>query len=190
LLKEAAGRTIRQNAMKYIFYGKNVEVGTKLKDRLTKKMGKLEKFFNEDTEATVRFSKIKNLNILELTILQNGMMFRAEERSDEMFTSIDRTVDVIERQIRKNKTKLLRRVHENAFKTMESDDAVEVIEESEFLIERVKKFQIKPMTPDEAILQMNQLGHVFFVFFNSESKQVNVVYKRNEGNYGLIEPEY
>jgi putative sigma-54 modulation protein len=176
--------------MKYIFFGKNVEVSNKLKDRLMKKVGKLEKFFNPDTEATVRFSKIKSQQILELTIMQNGILFRAEERSDDMFASIDKTIDVIERQIRKNKTRLARRIHENAFKSMDADDVAEAVEENEFHIERVKKFQIKPMTADEAILQMTLLGHEFFVFFNSDSKQVNVVYKRHEGNYGLLEPEY
>ena len=179
----------RTAAMKYIFVGKNIEVSGRLKDRLIKKVGKLEKFFSPDTEAIAKFSIIRNQHILELTIPQGGMLFRAEERSDDMYASIDKAIDVIERQIRKNKTRLARRIHENAFKTAEAEDANYIVEESEYLIERTKKFQIKPMTVDEAILQMNLLGHVFFVFFNSESKQVNVVYKRNEGNYGLIEPE-
>jgi len=182
--------------MKYTFVGKNIDVGNRLKERLTKKIAKLEKFFNPETEATATFSIVRNLHILELTIIQNGILFRAEERSDDMYVSIDKVIDVIERQIRKNKTRLARRVKENAFihdddvGFEETEDASYIVEEQEFEIARVKKFQIKPMTLDEAILQMNLLSHEFFVFVNSESKDVNVVYKRSGDSYGLIEPEY
>ena len=166
-----------------------MELSNKLKDRLSKKVGKLEKFFNPETEATATFSIVRNQHILELTITQNGIVFRAEERSDDMYVSIDRVIDALERQIRKNKTRLARRIHENAFKNDEQDDAHYIAEEYEYIV-RTKKFQIKPMTVDEAILQMNMLGHLFFVFINAESKQVNVVYKRRDDDYGLIEPEY
>jgi len=176
--------------MKYVFVGKNIDVGGRLKDRLVKKVGKLEKFFNPETEATATFSVIRNQHILELTIIQNGILFRAEERSDDMYVSIDKVIDVIERQIRKNKTRLARRIHENAFVNENYEDTTYVIEEPAYDIARVKKFQVKPMTIDEAILQMNLLGHVFFVFVDSDSKQVNVVYKRKDETYGLIEPEY
>ena len=176
--------------MKYIFVGKNIEVGNRLKERLIKKVGKLEKFFNPDTEATAVFSILKNRHILELTIIHNGMMFRGEESSEDMYVSIDNVIDVIERQIRKNKTRLARRIRENAFINDDFDDMPYVVEENEYNIARVKKFQLKPMMIDEAILQMNLLGHKFFVFINSETKQVNVVYKRDEESYGLIEPEY
>ena len=175
--------------MKYLFVGKNMDVGNRLKDRLTKKVGKLEKFFNPETEATVTFSIVRNQHILELTIIQNGIVFRAEESSDDMYISIDRVIDAIERQLRKNKTRLARRIHENAFKSDEQDDTSYIVEESDYNV-RTKKFEIKPMTIDEAILQMNLLGHMFFVFINSDSRQVNVVYKRRDDNYGLIEPEY
>ena len=177
-------------AMKYVFVGKNMEVGGILKERLMKKVKKLEKFFNPDTEATAAFSIEKNRHTLELTIIHNGIMFRGEESSDDMYISIDKVVDVIERQIRKNKTRLMKRMHANAFKNDDYDDTSFIVEESEYNIVRTKKFQIKPMTIDEAILQMNLLGHLFFVFINAESKQVNVVYKRQEDSYGLIEPEY
>ena len=182
--------------MKYIFVGKNIDVGNRLKDRLIKKVGKLEKFFNPETEATATFSIIRNKHILELTIIQNGILFRAEELSDDMYVSIDKVIDVIERQIRKNKTRLARRIKENAFKNdddtdfLENEDASYIVEEQEYNIAKVKKFQVKPMTLDEAILQMNLLGHAFFVFVSSESKEVNVVYRRNDESYGLIEPEY
>ena len=181
--------------MKYVFVGKNIEVGNRLKDRLAKKTKKLEKFFNPETEATATFSIVRSLHILELTIIQNGILFRAEERSDDMYVSIDRVVDVIERQIRKNKTRLARRIRENAFKNDEDgayDDGEEtsfIVEEQDYSIARAKKFQTKPMAIDEAILQMNLLSHTFFVFINSETKEANVVYRRNDGAYGLIEPE-
>jgi putative sigma-54 modulation protein len=176
--------------MKYVFVGKNIEVGSRLKERLVKKVGKLDKFFNPDTEATATFSIIRSQHILELTIMQNGILFRAEEHSDDMYISIDKVVDVIERQIRKNKTRLARRFHGNAFLNEGYEDTSYILEERDYDIARVKKFQVKPMTIDEAILQMNLLGHMFFVFINSDSKQVNVVYKRKDESYGLIEPEY
>ena len=190
--------------MKYTYVGKNIEIGNRLKTRFEKKTAKLEKFFSPETEATATFSIVKNQHILELTIFHNGILFRAEERSDDMYISIDRVVDVIERQIRKNKTRLSRRIHENVYRaedyaameeiaTGAADDNEEtsyVVEESEYIIARTKKFQVKPMDVDEAILQMNLLGHEFFVFTNADTKQVNVVYKRKDDSYGLIEPEY
>ena len=176
--------------MKYRIIGKNLEVSEELKLRISKKFKKLEKFFNEDTEAVITMSIQRNRHILELTIVQNGITFRAEEQTNDMYVSIDRVVEIIERQIRKNKTRLSRKIHENAFKfsaPMESSSFV--VEEDEYKIMRSKKFPIKPMTVDEAILQMNLLTHSFFVFTNSETNQVNVVYKRKDENYGLIEPE-
>ena len=182
--------------MVYIYVGKNIDVGHRLKERLAKKVGKLEKFFNPETEATATFSVIRNKHILELTIIQNGILFRAEEQSDDMYESIDRVVDVIERQIRKNKTRLARRIRENAFRGEDdadyvgSEDESYIIEEQDFNVARVKKIRMKPMALDEAIMQMNLLSHVFFMFVNSDSKAVNVVYKRNDGSYGIIEPEF
>ena len=184
--------------MKYTFVSKNIDIGNRLKERLAKKVGKLEKFFNADTEATATFSIIKNDHILELTIVQNGILFRAEEHTGDMYESIDKVVDVIERQIRKNKTRLARRIHGGAFRSAEPgagpdsepDDSSYIVEDSDYSIAKTKKFQVKPMAIDEAILQMNLLSHVFYVFINSDSKQVNVVYKRKDGTYGLIEPEY
>ena len=167
-----------------------MDIGPRLKERLIKKTAKLEKFFNPDTEANATFSINKNQHILDLTIMQNGVLFRAEERTDDMYVSIDRVIDVIERQIRKNKTKLSRRIHENAFKAEDADETSYIVEDSDYSIARVKKFQVKPMAIDEAILQMNLLGHEFYVFCNAETKQVNVVYRRKDSSYGLIEPEF
>ncbi|MDR1440453.1 MAG: ribosome-associated translation inhibitor RaiA [Clostridiales bacterium] len=176
--------------MKYIFVGKSMEVGSRLKERAVKKLGKLEKFFSPETEAVVTMSIQKNWHIFELTIAQSGITFRAEEKSDDMYVSIDKAVDIIERQIRKNKTRLSRRIHESAFKSIEDfDDSRYIVEEQDYRVLRTKKFPVKPMTADEAILQMNLLSHEFFVFVNSETKQTNVVYKRKDDSYGLIEPE-
>lgn len=199
-LQGGAGRFTPPDAMKYSYVGKNFEVGNRLKARLEKKTAKLDKFFNQETEATATFSIIKNQHIFELTIFHNGILFRAEERSDDMYVSIDRVVDVIERQIRKNKTRLSRRIYENVYRAEdyaaveelsdENEDSSYIVEESDYIIARTKKFQVKPMDVDEAILQMNLLGHEFFVFTNADTKQVNVVYKRKDDSYGLIEPEY
>jgi len=187
----SAGVKNRRKTMKYTFVGKNIDVGNRLKDRLIKKVGKLEKFFNPETEATATFSIVRNQHKLELTIIQNGILFRAEEQSDDMYLSIDKVVDVIERQIRKNKTRLARRIRENAFANEEDfEDSRYIVEEQDLSITRIKKFQVKPMAVEEAILQMNLLGHVFFIYLDSETKQISVVYKRSDGSYGLIEPEW
>jgi len=191
--------------MRYKFIGKNMEIGNRLKTRVQKKVSKLEKFFYPDTEAVVSMSIVRNWHVLELTIVQNGITFRAEEKSDDMFVSIDKVVDIIERQIRKNKTRLARRLREYAPRTHEGavaaagEDAAEILfdefeeesyiaEEPEYKILRTKKFSVKPMPLDEAILQMNLLSHEFFVFMNAGTNEVNVVYKRKDDSYGLIEP--
>jgi putative sigma-54 modulation protein len=167
-----------------------MDVSPALRERAIKKINKLDRFFYADTEATVAMSIQKNWHICELTIKHNGIVFRAEERRDDMYASIDNAVDKVERQIRKNKTRLSRRIHESAFKATDvMDETFYVEEEHEFKLVRTKKFNVKPMTVEEAILQMNLLSHEFFVFMSSESKQVNVVYKRTDGDYGLIEPE-
>ena len=132
----------------------------------------------------------KNRNIFEVTILSKGLFIRAEETTNDMYASIDAVIDKLERQIRKNKTKLGRRIHQEAFvpDNFQIDEQIE--EENSFKIMKSKRFAIKPMDVEEAILQMNLLGHNFFVFSNSETEEVNVVYKRKDGNYGLIEPEF
>ena len=176
--------------MKYKLIGKNIEISDVLRTRIEKKFKKLEKFFGPETEAVITMRIQKNWHILELTIVHNGITFRAEEKTDDMYASIDKVCDIIERQIRKNKTRLARRIHENAFKSVEpTEENSFIVEEQDYIIKRTKRFPIKPMTADEAILQMNLSGHEFFVFTNSETRQVNVVYKRKEDSYGLIEPE-
>lgn len=176
--------------MKFIISGKNIEVTNALKDKIEKKLGKLGKFFKPDTEVHATLSVQKNRQIAEVTIFFDGVVLRAEEASEDMYASIDRIVDILERQIRKNKTRLAKRLHENAFDTVEGQAVNHDAVEEEYRIVKIKKFAIKPMSEEEAILQMNLLGHQFFVFQNAETGDTNVVYKRKDGNYGLIEPEF
>ena len=170
--------------------GKNIDVTNAMKERVEKKLSKLDKFFKADTEAHVTFSVEKLRQIIEVTIFFKGGLLRAEESSEDIYTSIDKAVDTLERQIRKNKTRLGKRLHQEAFvaDNFEIDEHIE--EDNEFKIARTKRFAIKPMTIEEAILQMNLLGHQFFMFSNADTEEVNVVYKRKNGHYGLIEPEY
>ena len=177
--------------MKFKITGKNFDVTEALKDRVNKKLGKLEKFFNPQTEAQVTMSIQRNRHILEVTIPSGGITLRAEVAGEDMYACIDKAEDILERQIRKNKTRLSKRLHSGAFEqpdAFRADTFVE--EETEFRVVRTKKFAVKPMPVEEAILQMNLLGHEFFMFSNAETNQVNVVYKRKDSNYGLIEPEF
>ncbi|MHB8065569.1 MAG: ribosome hibernation-promoting factor, HPF/YfiA family [Ruminiclostridium sp.] len=176
--------------MKTIITGKNIEVTEGLKERIAKKIGKLDKFFNNETEAHVTLSIQRVRQIAEVTISFNGIVLRAEESNEDMYTSIDKVIDLLERQIRKNRTRLERRLHNNDFRVQDFKFSEEIPEETDFKVVRSKRFAFKPMDVEEAILQMNLLGHEFFMFSNAESKQVNVVYKRKDGNYGLIEPEF
>ncbi|MDQ2086597.1 ribosome-associated translation inhibitor RaiA [Herbivorax sp. ANBcel31] len=178
--------------MKFIVSGKNIEVTPALKEMAIKKVGKLDKFFQEDAEVNITMSVEKNRHIVEVTIPFKGGVLRAEEENHDMYASIDKVVNSLERQIRRNKTKIEKKFHEGGlrvenFKFEEDDD---VDEEHEFGIVRTKKFAIKPMTVEEAILQMNLLGHQFFMFSNADTQESNVVYRRKDGNYGLIEPEF
>lgn len=177
--------------MNFIVSGKNLEITDALRSTIIKKLGKLNKFFSDDTDAYVTMSVEKNRHIVEVTIPFNGVVLRAEEASEAMYASIDKVIDVLERQVRKNKTRLKKKLYEGVIKeeyfTGTASQADE--EEHSYNLVRSKKFDLKPMMLDEAILQMNLLGHEFFVFTNGDTNQVNVVYKRKDGNYGLIEPE-
>jgi putative sigma-54 modulation protein len=176
--------------MKFIISGKNFDVTDALKERVRKKLGKLDKFFNPRTEAHVTMSIQRNKPILEVTIPANSVTLRAEVSCDDMYACIDKAEDILERQIRKYRTRLEKRLHSGAFKPEYFSTAADVEEETDFNVVRTKRFAVKPMPVDEAILQMNLLGHEFFMFSNADTNQVNVVYKRKDGNYGLIEPEY
>lgn len=173
--------------MRITMNGKNFTVTEDLKSRIEKKLGKMDRYFRQEVDATVRLTQEKNLRyIAEITITVGGMMLRAEETSDDMIKSADRAVDKIERQIRRHRTRLEKRLHEEVvIQAAEGEEPVE--EESQELV-RVKRFAMKPMTVEDAILQMDMLGHSFFLFQNAETGGVSVVYRRNDGNIGMLEP--
>lgn len=177
--------------MKITVTGKNIEVTDALRDTVIRKISKLDKYFNPDVETQVTLSVQKNHHIIEVTIPFDGVILRGEESTDDMYASIDKVLDKLERQILKHKTRLERKLRENSLKGVDvKPGEAEDEEEYEPLVVRTKKFAIKPMPVDEAILQMDLLGHSFFVFLNADTEEVNVVYKRKDGRYGLIEPEF
>lgn len=177
--------------MKFIIIGKNIDVTTGLREAVESKLGKLERYFTSDTEIHVTLSVQKERQKIEVTIPVKGTIIRSEQESNDMYVSIDLVEEVIERQLRKYKNKLVAKHQEGGnFKQefFESDEKTE--DDNEIRIIRTKKFGIKPMYPEDACVQMELLGHNFFVFCNAETDQVNVVYKRKGNTYGLLEPEY
>ncbi|MDR0324900.1 MAG: ribosome-associated translation inhibitor RaiA [Oscillospiraceae bacterium] len=172
--------------MKFQYLGKQANISDKLKDYAEKKVGKLEKFFKNESEAQITVAGENNRQSVEITVRHDGMYFRAHESGDDRFAMIDKAVAAIERQIRKNKTRLEKSLHQGVLREAEFS-AGDIAEEREFEIVRTKRFSLKPMTTEEAILQMNLLHHEFFVFRNIESGSFAVVYKRGRGGYGLIE---
>ena len=171
--------------MKLQFVGKNIEITDALKEITAKKFEKLDKFFSKDIEGKVTFSSVKNDKIFEATIyLPNSTILRAEESTSDMYTSIDIVLDNLERQIRKNKTKLQKKYQ--ALETIRFEKISEPVEEEEPKIVRVKNFDVATMSEEEAILQIELLNHDFFIFKNAKDSKTNVLYKRKDGNYGLI----
>lgn len=175
--------------MKVTVIAKNIELTQALKEIVQKKISKLEKYFEVEVEAKATLSVQKNRQIIEVTIPFNGAILRSEESTDDMYKSIDLVEDKLERQIRKQKTRLSRKNNGSLKFAALNDIKVESNEDDEGSLVKVKKFGVKPMDSEEAILQMDLLGHNFFVYQDSESSKVNVVYKRKDGNYGLLEPE-
>lgn len=175
--------------MKVTVIAKNIELTQALKEIVQKKISKLEKYFEVEVEAKATLSVQKNRQIIEVTIPFNGAILRSEESTDDMYKSIDLVEDKLERQIRKQKTRLSRKNNGSLKFAAFNDSKVESNEDDEGSLVKVKKFGVKPMDSEEAILQMDLLGHNFFVYQDSESSKVNVVYKRKDGNYGLLEPE-
>ena len=157
------------------------------KEMLIKKVSKLDKYFNDDVVSDIVVSEQRDKKIVELTLRTNGMIYRAEERNEEVYTATDDIIDSIERQIRKNKTRLLKRLRDGVKKEFE---AYNVEEENDIKIVKTKKYHIKPMSAEEAVLQMNLIGHEFFVFLNSETNTTDIVYRRKDGDYGLIETNW
>lgn len=178
--------------MKFTFADKKVTLPKSVHSYAEKKVGKLDRYFKSDAEAALVFSVEKDRNNVELTIRSGGTILRVAESTSDMFASIDAAVSSMERQLRKNKARLEKRLRHDAFERSvdEQSSFAPVEEEAEFQVMRTKRFPIKPMTVDEAILQMNLLGHTFFAFKNEDlDGAFSVVYLRNDGGYGIIEDE-
>lgn len=178
--------------MRVSVIGKNMTATSALKEMVEKKISKVEKFFGPEVNAKATLSVQKNKQKIEVTIPFNGIILRAEEASDDMYKSIDLVVSKLERQIRKQRTKLSRKNHESLRFAQIDEVAIENsndIEENGKVV-KVKKFGVKPMSVEEAVLQMELIGHNFFLFQDSEENKVNVIYKRKDGDYGLLEPDY
>ncbi len=177
--------------MKMHVTGKNVEVTDALYQTVDKKLSKLDKYFQQGgpVEANVSLEILKGSHIVEVTLFVGGMILRGEESTTDIYASIDSVVDKLERQIRKYKTRVNRKMREQGSKPFFTEPEEE--EENEYpRIVKTKRFNVKPMSSEEAVLQMELLGHNFFVYRSAITDEVNVVYKRNDGNYGLIEPQY
>lgn len=176
--------------MRFTISGKNIDITEGLRNTVTEKLGKLEKYFTPDTEVIVTMSVEKERQKIEVTIPVKGNIIRSEQVSSDMYVSIDLVEEVIERQLRKYKTKLIAKHQEGTNFRREFIEKEEPEELEEVQIIRTKHFGIKPMYPEDACIQMELLGHNFFVFCNAETEEVNVVYKRKGNTYGLIEPEF
>ena len=176
-------------SMKFIISGKNLDVTDGLKAAIEEKIGKLERYFTPETEVHVTLSVEKERQKIEITIPMKGNIVRAEQVSDDMYVSIDLVEEVIERQLRKYKNKLVDR-QQSAASLSKAFIEEEIEEDDEIKIIRSKKFGMKPMDPEEACIQMDLLGHNFYVFRNAATDEVNVVYKRKGNTFGLIEPEF
>lgn len=176
--------------MQIVVRGKNMEVTPALRDYAEKKVGKIERFFNIPLTAQVTMQVQRDRHIVEVQVPLNGMLLRGEEASGDMYSSLDLVVEKLEKQIDKFKTRLGRRLRAAEAGEAPATPEAETGEEKEYQVVRTKRFLVKPMDVDEAILQMNLLGHDFFVFANSETDRINVVYRRKDGNYGLIDPEF
>ena len=174
--------------MKFTFTEKKMDSSEELRAYSIRKISKLERFFKTEADAYVTFSIERGRFLAEITIRNNGLYYRASELTNDMYASVDSGVAAIERQIRRNKTRLEKRLREGALEREVVPAYVPAEEETdEFKIVRSKRFSIKPMSPEEAILQMNLLDHEFFVFKNMEAEDaISVVYKRKQGGYGLI----
>ncbi len=174
--------------MRFIITGRNIDVTEGLKSAVEEKLGKLDRFFAPETEVNVTLSVEKERQKIEVTIPVKGNIIRSEQVSSDMYVSIDLVEEVIERQLKKYKNKIVSKQQNAAAFAQEFVDK-DYEDEDEVRIIRTKRFGIKPMDPEEACVQMELLGHNFYVFFNAETEEVNVVYKRKGNTYGLIEPE-
>lgn len=179
--------------MRYNIKGKNMEIGERTKEKVSDKLDRAKKLFPEDAEATVVIKNEKLEYIVEVTIPMSKRVVRAEVSADDMMTAVDKAVDIIERQIVRYKKRLKTQMKKNAAFKAEYDAINISVDDADddtlYKIEKSKKFEIRPMSAEEAVMQMELLGHSFFVFRNDETELINVVYKRKDGSFGLIEPE-
>ena len=177
--------------MKYNIVGRKVNLRDNFKERVYKKLGKFEKIFSEDAEANVKVTLEKNRQTVEVTIYDNGMTYRAESTAPEMNDALDAVVDILGGQIRKNKAKLSKKLRADSIEQYFAEESdTDVLPEESYTVVKTKNFVVKPLSVEEAILQMNMIGHEFFMFLNSATNQLCVVYKRKDNTYGLLEPEY
>ncbi len=176
--------------MNYMISGKNIDVTEGLRQAVYDKLGRLEKFFNQDTNAQVTFSVEKDRQKIEVTIPMKGHIIRAEQVSDDMYVSIDMVVEIIERQVTRYKKRIIDQEQDAAYFQNQFLEEEDEGDDGEISIIRSKRFAVKPMYPEDACVQMELLGHNFYVFRNAETDEVNVVYKRKGNTYGLIEPEF
>ena len=176
--------------MKFVYTGKGMEVSESLKARVEKKLGKMERYFNQEAEANVRLKQQKGArNIIEITVSVGSLILRAEECSNDMYLSIDRAVDKLESQLRRYRTKLDKHLRDAKAEPVAELAVEDVYEEATYDVVRTKKFAVKPMSVEDAITQMELLGHDFFLFLNEEVDVMCVLYRRNDGSYGLLQPE-
>ena len=175
--------------MKITYTARKVNLRDNFKERVEKKLSKFDKIFSDDAQAAVVVTLEKNRQTVEVTIRDNSMVYRAESTMPEMNDALDRVVDVIAGKLRKNKTKLSKRLREGTLDDLIVTTPDDEIEETEFEIVRKKQIMLKPVTVDEAILQMNMVNHSFYMFVNADTGAVNVVYRRNDGAYGLLEAD-
>ena len=175
--------------MRIVVSGKNMDVTNALKERVEKKLSKFDRFFGPNSEAHATLSVEKNRHIIEVMIPFHGSLIRGEEATEDMYTSIDNVVEKIEKQMSKQKTRLERKHKDHGIDFAAWNEDFKD-DEPEKMIVKSKKFAYKPMPAEEAVLQMELLGHSFFVFENADTEEVNVVYKRKDGHYGIIEPGF
>ena len=175
--------------MKIKHYGRFMDVSDSLREYTEKKLSKLNWFFDPDAEGQVKYTQEKGgKNIVEITISHKGLLFRAEEATGDMYASVDKAVDKLSRQIRRHRTKLDKRLHVSAPAPMPEVEPEDVAEEERKIV-RVKRFSMKPMSVEDAMMQMELLGHSFFVFMDIDTDRANVLYRRKDGTLGLLEPE-
>ncbi len=180
--------------MRYNIIGRNMEIGERTKEKIAAKLDRVKKLFPDDAEAVITLTAQKLTTKIEVTIPVNKRMLRAEAAEEDMMAAVDKVVDIVEKQIVKHKKRLRTKVRQNVSFKEEYEsikvDETQLDDEPVYKIERNKHFELRPMDAEEAVMQMELLGHGFFVFRNSENDTINVVYKRKDGSFGLIEPEY